>query len=331
MPLNIAINGFGRIGRTAFKIAFQKPSLKIVAINDLGEIKTLAHLLKYDSVYGIYEKEVSYSQNRLIVDNKKILVLSQKDPLNLPWKKLKIDVVLECTGRLTSKELAEKHLKSGSKYVIISAPAQGNNVPTIILGVNDKQRIKEPIISAASCTTNCIIPVMKVLKDAFGVKKAIMTTIHAYTADQNLVDGAHQDLRRARSAATNIIPTTTGAALDTTRVLPELKGLFDGLAFRVPVAIGSLSDVTVLVKKPVTVEKINEVFKKASKNSSYKNILTVTKEPLVSSDIIKNPASTIVDLSLTKVIDGDLVKVIAWYDNEWGYTNRLVELAMRLV
>jgi glyceraldehyde 3-phosphate dehydrogenase len=328
MP-NIAINGFGRIGRNVLKAGWGKPGFEIVAINDLTDTKTLAHLLRHDTVYRAFAKIVDFDATHLIVDGKKILVTAEKDPTVLPWKKLNIDIVLECTGRFTDEEGASKHLTAGAKRVIISAPAKGGNVPTYVMGVNEKDAGKKTaIINNASCTTNCIAPVIAVLEAAFGIKKAMMTTVHSYTASQMLQDGPAKDLREARAAAENIVPTTTGAAIATTQVIPELKGLFDGLSVRVPTPVVSLSDVTLLLKKNVAVEEVNEAFKKATKSATWKGIVEVTNEPLVSSDFIGNPASCIVDLSLTKVIDGDFVKVIAWYDNEWGYSNRLVEMTL---
>lgn len=258
-------------------------------------------------------------------------VFAEKDPANLPWKKMDIDIVLECTGHFTDFEGASKHIQAGAKRVIISAPAKGGGVPTHVIGVNEKDAGKtDKVINNASCTTNCIAPVAAVIHEVFGIKKAMMTTIHAYTADQNLQDGPHKDLRRARAAAENIVPTTTGAAIATTEVIPELKGLFDGLSMRVPVAVVSMSDFTFVLKKKVTVEQVNNALKKAAKNARWKGILEVTEEPLVSSDFIGNPASSIVDLGLTKVVDGDLVKVVAWYDNEWGYSVRLAEMALHV-
>ncbi|MDD5032316.1 MAG: type I glyceraldehyde-3-phosphate dehydrogenase [Patescibacteria group bacterium] len=326
--MNIAINGFGRIGRTTFKALLERKSgNKIVAINDLTDVRTLAHLLKHDTCYGEYKDDVSYKDDNLIVAGKKYKVLAEKEPAKLPWQELGVDIVLECTGRFTKKEEATAHLEAGAKKVIISAPAKSDDVKTIALSVNENDLKKEDaIISMASCTTNCLAPVMNIIKDNFGVKKAVMTTTHAYTADQNLVDGPHKDLRRARAAAANIIPTTTGAAIATAKTIPELDGLFDGLALRVPVAVSSICDITVLLKNPVDEEKMNEAFRKAIKETRYKNIVDVTEEPLVSSDFIGNSHSAIIDLSLTKVIDGDLVKVVAWYDNEWGYSCRLAEL-----
>lgn len=326
--MNIAINGFGRIGRSAFKAGFGKPGFNVVAVNDLTDTKTLAHLLKHDTMYHAYDRNVRSDAQHLIVDGKKIRVYDKKEPYALPWKELKVDVVLECTGRFTDVDGARGHLSAGAKHVIISAPAKGGGVPTHVLGVNEKGASSSPIINNASCTTNCIAPVAAIIHGAFGVKKAMMTTVHGYTADQNLQDGPHKDLRRARAAAQNIVPTTTGAAIATTEAVPELKGIFDGLAIRVPVPVVSLSDFTFLLKKTVTVEQVNRVLVNASKTKRWSGIVAVTDEPLVSSDFIGNTASAIVDLSLTSVVDGDLLKVVAWYDNEWGYAHRLIEMAM---
>jgi len=327
--VRIAINGFGRIGRAAFKIALEKSNVEVVGINDLTDTKTLAYLLQYDTMYGKFGKKVSFNNENIIVDGKKIRVYAIKDPKTLPWKDLNVDVVLECTGRFTDLEGGKLHLEAGAKLVIISAPAKGGGVPTFVLGVNqDKFNLKKhQVISNASCTTNCITPVAEVIHRKFGIKKAMMTTTHSYTADQNLVDGPHKDLRRARAAAQNIVPTTTGAAIATGEVISDLKGLFDGLSVRVPTAVVSLSDFTFLLKKKTTAEEINTALTEASKEARYKSILAVTKDEVVSSDFIGNSYSSIVDLSLTKVVDGDMVKIIAWYDNEFGYSNRLVELA----
>ncbi len=325
--IRLAINGFGRIGRSSFKIALEKFSdqIEVVGINDLTDSKTLAHLLKYDSNYGIWDHNVSQDDTHIIVDGKKYEVLAEKDPANLPWKDLGVDVVIECTGRFTNKEGASLHLQAGAKKVIISAPAKGGDVPTLVLGVNADKYGGEEVINNASCTTNCIAPVAEVINQKFGIAKAMMTTIHAYTQDQNLQDGPHKDLRRARAAATNIVPTSTGAAKATTETIPSLKGLFDGVAIRVPVAVGSISDFTFLVKKKVTVEEVNKALEEASKSPHLKGILAVTNEPIVSSDIVGRSESAIVDLGLTQVVDGDMVKVFAWYDNEYGYSNRLIE------
>lgn len=328
--MNIAINGFGRIGRTAAKIILEKKDAKLVAVNDLTDDATLAHLFKYDSNYGIWQGEISADSDgeHLIINGEKIPTFAEKDPTKLPWDKLGVDVVLECTGHFTEKALAMAHIQAGAKRVIISAPPEGS-MSTHIISVNEgEMRNDDPIISNASCTTNCIAPVVAVINREFGILKAMMTTIHSYTADQNLQDGPHKDLRRARAAAENIVPTTTGAAISTTEVIPELKGLFDGLAIRVPTAVGSLSDITFIVKRKTSVEEVNETLIGASKEPRFRGILEVTDQPLVSSDIVGNSASAIVDAGLTRVIDGDMVKVVAWYDNEYGYSCRLVELAL---
>lgn len=332
--IRVAINGFGRIGRTTFKAGFGRRDLKDiewVAVNDLTDPKTLAYLLAHDSVYGNYAGEVSAGKDYLEVDGKKILVFSQKDPSQLPWGKLKIDVVLECTGIFRDKAGAEMHLKAGAKKVIISAPSKGNDVNTYVLGVNaEKYGKKEAVIDNGSCTTNCIAPVAYVVNKNFGIEKAMMTTIHAYTADQALVDAPHKDLRRGRSAAFNMVPTTTGAAEAVAKTIPDLKGAFDGLAIRVPIICGSIADFTFLLKKEATAEQINDAFRKAAKSPAMKGILLASEEPLVSSDIIKNPHSSIVDLANTKAI-GKLAKVLAWYDNEWAYSNRLVEMVKNVM
>ena len=324
----VAINGFGRIGRATFKAALDKKAkFKIVAINDLTTPENLAYLLKYDSAYGTYEKKVSATENALVVNGVKYPVLSEKDPKKLPWKKMKIDTVIESTGIFTDSKGAGQHITAGAKSVVISAPTKSAEVPTVLRGVNDKGMQKARIISNASCTTNCIAPPIAILNNAFGVEKSLMTTVHGYTANQNLIDGPHRkDPRRGRAAALNIVPTTTGAAIATTKAIPELEGMFDGISIRVPVPVGSISDITAVLKKDVTVEQINKEFKKASKHPLYKGILGVTEEPIVSTDIIGSPYSSIVDLSFTKVVGGNLVKILAWYDNEWGYSCRLVEL-----
>jgi glyceraldehyde 3-phosphate dehydrogenase len=329
--IKLGINGFGRIGRQAFKVALEKKEIELVAINDLTSPQVLAHLLKYDTNYGIYPKEVSFDEKNIIVDGKKILVLAEKDPSLLPWAKLAVDVVIESTGRFTDHDKASAHLKAGAKKVIISAPTKdGGLTKTFVLSVNADKYNGEAIISNASCTTNCITPVAQVLYDAFGIKKIMMTTIHSFTAEQNLVDGPppgehSTDLRRARAATQNIVPTSTGATIAATEAIPELKGLFHGLSIRVPTPIGSLSDFVALVAKKTSKEEVNKAFSDASKSERYKGILSVSDAPLVSSDIVGNPNSTIIDLELTQVIDGDFVKVVAWYDNEFGYSNRLVE------
>ncbi len=328
--MKIAINGFGRIGRAALKIALER-GIDVVAINDLGDIENMAYLLKYDSVYGGYSEPVDVGDREIIVSNKKIEYLSEKDPYKLPWEELEIDVVLECTGIFRTTKDAKAHISAGAKKVIISAPAKDKVTKTYVIGVNDNEYKNDEIINNASCTTNCIAPVAKIINDAFGVKKAMMSTVHAYTADQSLVDGPHKDARRGRTAGENIIPTTTGAAQATTETIPGLKGKFDGMAIRVPVACGSLADFTFLLEKKVTEGEVNSILVKACDNLEYKNVVMCTTDPIVSSDVIGNNFSSIVDLSLTKVVDGDMVKVVAWYDNEWGYANRLVELAEKIV
>ncbi len=327
--LNIAINGFGRIGRAVFKIILEKyPNYNIVAINDLGDAKSLAHLLKYDSAYGIYGQKISSDSNHIIVNSKKSILFSEKDPSLLPWAKLNVDVVLECTGRFTNKEALMMHIKAGAKKVILSAPAKGNdNVKSIVLGVNEKTIKKsDKVLSCASCTTNCLAPVSDIINKKFGIKNALMTTIHAYTADQNLVDGPHKDLRRARSAAINMVPTSTGAAIAISQVIPSLKNSFDGLAVRVPVVVGSMCDIVFLLKKKTNLKELNNYFIAISKSKGYKGIIEASNEDLVSSDIIGNSHSAIIDLSLTRVVNPNMIKVIAWYDNEWGYSHRLADL-----
>lgn len=346
--IKVAINGFGRIGRTAFKVWFEKhrEEMSIVAVNDLTDAAVLAHLLKYDSVYGIWNHEVEGQRNKgtediggievgqIKVDGVAVKVFATKEPSKLPWKDLGIDVVIESTGRFTKKEDAGKHIAAGAKKVVISAP--GKETPTYLLGVNETDYKGEDVINNASCTTNCIAPVAKVMNDAFGIKKAMMTTVHAVTAEQNLVDGPppggkSQDLRRARSAYVNIIPTTTGAAISTTEAIPALKAKFDGVALRVPVICGSIADFTFLLDKIVTVEEINQALRAVTvKESPLHGILAVSEEALVSSDIIGRSESAIVDLSLTQVVGGDMVKVFAWYDNEYGYSNRLIEQVIQV-
>jgi glyceraldehyde 3-phosphate dehydrogenase len=328
MKTKIGINGFGRIGRNAFKIAFERSDLEVVAVNDLTDTKTLAYLLKHDSNYGTYQHEVGYDEENIIVNDQKIKVLAEKDPATLPWKDLGVDVVIESTGRFTKKEDAEKHITGGgAKRVVISGPSKSEGVDTIVLGANDdKLKSATSVISNASCTTNSLGAVMAILDSNFGVDKSLLTTVHSYTASQALQDAPNKDLREGRNAAENIVPTTTGAAVAVTLTLPQLKDKFDGLSIRVPTPVVSLSDVTALLKRSVTVEEINEVFKKAAAEPYFQGILGVSEEELVSSDYIGNSHSGIVDLLLTKVVGGNLVKVMVWYDNEWGYSNRLVEV-----
>ncbi len=324
----VAINGFGRIGRNAFKIAFERDDIEIVAINDLTDNKTLAHLLKHDSSYGAYDHEVTYDDTNIIVDGTSIRVLAEKDPGALPWSDLQVDVVIESTGFFVDPAKARAHIDSaGAKKVIISAPAKGDGADTIVLGVNeDKIGSSTDVVSNASCTTNCITPVMAVLESNFGIEKAMMTTVHSYTASQRLQDAPAKDLREARAAAENIVPTTTGASIAAAKALPALEGIFGGLSIRVPTPVVSMSDFVVVIKRDTTIDEVKEVFKKAAKEPFYQGIIAVTEEDLVSSDFKGNSHSAIIDLKLTNVVGGNLVKVVAWYDNEWGYSNRLVEL-----
>jgi len=327
--IKIAINGFGRIGRSTLRrILKNHRNLEVVAINDLTDTKTLAHLLKYDSIYGCYDGEISFTENSLIVNKKEIKIFAEKEPERLPWGKLGIDVVLECTGQFTDADGAGKHLKAGAKQVIISAPAKDVNIPSYVLGVNaDKfDSGKDKIVDMGSCTTNCIAPIAKVLNDNFKIVKGFMTTVHSYTNDQKILDLPHKDLRRARAAGLNIIPTSTGAAKALGKVIPELKGKIDGIAMRVPTPTVSTLDLIVEVEKETDTEEVNNVFKKAADNKELKGILAATSEELVSSDFIGNTYSATVDLPLT-MANGNMIKVVGWYDNEWGYSCRLAEFA----
>ncbi|MDQ0756521.1 type I glyceraldehyde-3-phosphate dehydrogenase [Arthrobacter sp. B3I4] len=327
MTTRIGINGFGRIGRNYFRAALaQGADLEIVAVNDLTSPEALAHLFKYDSVGGRLAETIEVKEGNIVVDGKTVKVLAERDPANLPWGELGVDIVIESTGFFTKAADAQKHIDAGAKKVLISAPASGEDI-TIVMGVNDGlyDNAAHNIISNASCTTNCLGPLAKVVNDAFGIERGLMTTIHAYTADQNLQDGPHKDLRRARAAAINMVPTSTGAAKAIGLVLPELKGKLDGYAIRVPVPTGSATDLTVTVSRETTVEEVNAALKAAAESEELKGLLTYTDEPIVSSDIVGDPASSIFDSGLTKVI-GNQVKVVSWYDNEWGYSNRLVDL-----
>ncbi len=350
--IRVAINGYGRIGRVAHRVLLARfaDKLEIVAVNgsDSTDILGWAHLLKWDSAYGLLSgHEISGEKievgdqmtpktlGNLVIDGKKIPYYNEKDPGKLPWKQLEVDVVIESTGHLTTEEKIQPHLLAGARKVVLSAPAKDHSIKTYVLDVNLSSQMTtisgqmitpgEKIVSNASCTTNCIAPVAQIMVEKFGVNKAMMTTMHAYTSDQRLADGGHEDYRRARAAAQNIIPTSTGATTAAAEAVPELAGLFTGVAIRVPVLVGSLSDFTFHLKRQTTVEEINDVFRAAGMSERYRDILEVTEEPLVSSDIVGNPHSAIVDLGLTQVVGGDLVKVFAWYDNEWGYANRLVE------
>lgn len=326
--IKVAINGFGRIGRLTFRALLGRDNVEVVAVNDLTDNKTLAHLLKYDSVHGRFDGTVSYDENSLTVNGTRIAVLAERDPKLLPWKDMNIDVVLESTGRFVDEAGAGQHITAGCKKVVISAPATGN-IPTVVLGVNeDTLTGSETIISNASCTTNCLAPMAKVLDDAFGIEKGYITTVHAYTSDQNLQDAPHKDLRRARAAALSIIPTSTGAAKAVGLVLPQLKGKLDGIAMRVPVPDGSTTDLTVILKKEVTKEQINDAMKAAAEGP-LKGIIEFSTDPLVSIDIVGNPHSCVFDSQLTSA-NGSLVKVVGWYDNEFGYSTRTADLIQRL-
>ncbi len=321
--MRVGINGFGRIGRQVFRILLDK-GIEVALVNDLTDNKTLAHLLKYDSNYGRFPGEVSYDDEHIIVNGRKVKATAEPDPEKLPWAELGVDIVVEATGHFRDRKGAEKHLKAGAKKVIITAPAKEPDI-TVVIGVNHKElRPEHKIISNASCTTNSLAPVMKVLEERFGVERALMTTVHSYTNDQRILDLPHKDLRRARAAAVNIIPTTTGAAVATALTLPSLKGRFDGMSLRVPTPTGSISDIVALLKRDVTAEEVNAALKEAAEGE-LKGILEYSEEELVRTDIVMNPHSSIVDGKLTKAL-GPLVKVFAWYDNEWGYANRVADL-----
>ncbi len=327
--VKVAINGFGRIGRNALKILLDRRDVQVVAINDITDAKTLAHLLQHDSTYGTYDKKVSAKEHSIMVNTREIPVYAEKDPAKLPWHELGVDVVIESTGFFTKPEDAKAHLKAGAKKVVISAPAKGEGAKTVVLGVNeDIVDDGDKILSNASCTTNCIAPIMKVLEDNLGVDKAMMTTVHSYTGSQRILDAPAKDLREARSAAENIVPTTTGASKAAALTVPSLQGRFNGLSIRVPTPVVSLSDITAIVKRETTKEELIKLFKSTAKEPYYEGIIGVTEEELVSSDFIGDPHSCIVDLPLIDVVGGNMVKIVAWYDNEWGYSNRLVELAV---
>lgn len=327
MKIKVAINGFGRIGRNAFRVAFARTDIDIVAINDLTDTKTLAHLLKHDTSYGLFNKDVKYDEKNIIVDGISVPVFAEKDPSLLPWGNLGVDVVIESTGHFTDKQGASAHLKAGAKKVVITAPPKGEGVETLMLGVNeDKLKDAGDIISNASCTTNSIAAIMDILDREFGIEKAMLTTVHSYTASQVLQDGPAKDLREARAAAENIVPTTTGAAISVAKTVPSLEGKFDGLSIRVPSPVVSLSDVTMVLKRETTKEEINDVLKKAASEPFYQGIIGISEEPLVSKDYVGSSFSGVVDMLLTNVVAGNLAKVVVWYDNEWGYSNRLVEL-----
>jgi len=325
-----AINGFGRIGRAAFKILLDTPELELVAVNDIVPTDNLAYLLKYDTAYGRYDKSVAVEGNDLVVAGTRYQVFNERDPAQLPWGELGIDIVFECSGVFRQSKDLKKHLDAGAKFVVLSAPAKSEDVPTVVHGVVTPQEGTR-IVSCASCTTNCITPVVEVMGRRIGVQKAIMTTIHAYTSSQAIVDAPSKKIRRGRAGAANFVPTSTGAAIATTKVLPQYQGVFDGVAVRGPVVVGSIADIIFLTKRETSVQEVNQIFRAEAQSEKYKGILGVSKDPIVSSDIIKDPRASVVDLGMTQVVDGDLVKVMSWYDNEWGFTNQMIREGLRLV
>lgn len=329
MP-TIAINGFGRIGRAALKILLDEDDLDVVAINDIADVDNLAYLLRYDTVYGRYQRDVVVEERALIIDGSKIPTFAERDPAALPWHDLGVELVLECTGVFTTAEGLTKHLDAGAEYVVLSAPTRSEAVPTVVHGVNRPDG-HSYVVSCASCTTNCIAPVIEVAHRRIGVERAVMTTLHAYTASQHLVDGPSKDFRRGRAGAANLVPASTGAARATVLAVPELTGKFDGIAVRAPIPVGSCADVVFVASRPTTIEEVNEAYRREATSSRYKGILGVSEDPLVSADIIGDSRAAIVDLELTRVVDGTLVKVVAWYDNEWGFAHQMVREARRIL
>jgi glyceraldehyde 3-phosphate dehydrogenase len=326
----VAINGLGRIGRAAFKIILETPDLELVAVNDLVPVDNLAYLLKYDTVYGRYAKTIENDGDSLIVDGKRYKVFNERDPAQLPWGELGIDIVFECTGVFTTKEGLEKHLQAGARFVLLSAPAKSEDIGTVVHGVNTPGDDSVRMVSCASCTTNSIAPVVEIMGRRIGIKKAIMTTVHGYTSGQSIVDGPHKRRRRGRAGAANLVPTTTGAAIATTKALPQFTGKFDGVAIRAPVPVGSIADIVFLTARETSVDEVNGAFKQEAESERYQGVLGVTEDLIVSSDIIRDPRASIVDLSMTRVVDGDLVKVMSWYDNEWGYTHQMIRQALQI-
>jgi glyceraldehyde 3-phosphate dehydrogenase len=329
MASKVAINGLGRIGRAALKLALDQPELELVAVNEIGSLDNMVYLLKYDTVYGRYERPVEAVDGKLVIDGKPLVYLSERDPERLPWADLEVDLVLECTGRFTDREAADKHVRAGARWVVLSGPTGSPDVPTIIHGVNRPDG-QTQIISCASCTTNNIAPLVEILDRHFGVQKALLTTVHAYTATQALVDspGGTKDLRRGRAAAQSFVPSSTGAATATAKALPAMQDRFDGVAVRGPVVVGSISDVVFVVERDTTADEVNDVLRREAATDRYRQVLGVTDEPLVSADIVKDPRASIVQLDLTRVVGGNLVKVMSWYDNEWGFTNQMVQIAV---
>ena len=324
----VAINGLGRIGRAALKILLDADGLDLVAVNDIAEADNLAYLIRYDTVYGRYHRDVTVAAGALVIDGRRIPVFAERDPANLKWDELGVDLVLECTGMFRTEDDLAKHVQAGASYVILSAPTSSETVPTVVHGVNDPQG-KPRIISCASCTTNCIAPVIEVAQRRLGVERAVMTTVHAYTAGQQLVDGPSRNFRRGRAGAANLVPTSTGAARATTRAVPELAGRFDGIAVRAPIPVGSVADIVFDSSRPTTIEEVNEIFRQEAETARYEGILGVSEDPLVSADIIGDARAAVIDLELTMVVDGTLVKVMAWYDNEWGFTHQMIREAQR--
>jgi glyceraldehyde 3-phosphate dehydrogenase len=329
IPLRVGINGLGRIGRAAFKVLLETPELELVGVNDLIPNDNLAYLLKYDTVYGRYDKSVDYNDDALIVDGKEYPVTHIKDPAFLPWNDLDVDLVFECTGVFTKPEELRKHIEAGANRVILSAPSKSPEVVTVVYGSSQNSR-EAQIISCASCTTNCITPVIEIIGRRIGLEKATLTTIHAYTSSQSIVDGPNKKFRRGRAAAENFVPTSTGAAVATTKVLPEYEGQFDGVAIRAPIPVGSIADIVILTSRDTTVEEVNSIFREEAESTRYRGVLGVSDDPLVSSDIVQDPRASIIDLEMTQVVDGNLLKVMSWYDNEWGYVNQMVRQAVEL-
>ncbi len=329
MSTKVAINGLGRIGRAILKLVIDEPRLDLVAVNDLADVENLAYLLRFDTVYGRFAKPVVVEGGNLAIAGRELRTLGNRDPLELPWKDLGVELVFECTGTLKRRKDLEKHIEAGARFVLLSAPSQGAEVETVVHGSNEPQAGSR-IISCASCTTNCITPIVEVIGRRVGFKKAVMTTVHAYTSSQSIIDGPSKAFRRGRAAAANLVPATTGAALATTRALPEYAGLFDGVAIRAPLPVGSIADLTFLASRRTSVDEVNRIFEEEAATKRYSGVLGVSHDPLVSSDIVGDPRASVVDLELTKVIDGDLLKVMSWYDNEWGYANQMVREAVSM-
>jgi glyceraldehyde 3-phosphate dehydrogenase len=328
---NIAINGLGRIGRAALKILLDTDGLEVVAVNDLISTDNLAYLLRYDTVYGPYPKNIDPSEEAIVIDGQSIRAFGETDPANLPWSELGVDLVLECTGALRRQEDLERHIDAGARFVILSAPAKTESIATVVPGVNGPKSAEPWIISCASCTTNCIAPLVEVMHRRIGIERAIMTTVHAYTSSQRMVDGPAKSFTRGRAGAANLVPTSTGAAQATTKAVPELVGRFDGVAIRAPVAIGSIADVVFVAERPTTREEVVDIFREEGSSDRYRGVLGVSEDPLVSSDIIGDPRASVVDLQMTRVVDGTLVKVMSWYDNEWGFTHQMIRQAEQML